>query len=278
MNDITEPKTQGAVNSILGVMTKRQRIVRCPEHETYYLADEIWVGNEVKSQSTCPLCFEAHREEWKAQEEKALREQEEREFQRRIEGACIPYDYRQKDFATFIPEHDSQKKAFSLAQRFVNGFKKAWYGGYGLIFLGTCGTGKTHLACSIMIELIRKYKGFYPKYYRASAIFTAVRDTYRNGSSTTELEAINYFSGLNLLVIDEIGVQKGSDSEKRILFSILENRMTSKLPTILVTNLNAKDLEELVGERLYDRIKSKCVPALFMGPSMRKQATADLFD
>lgn len=278
MNGITEPKTQGAIKSILGVMTKRQRIVKCPEHESYYLADEIWVGNEVKSQTMCPQCFEEHREEREAKEEEAIKEQAEHEIRLRIEGARVPCDYRKKDFSTFIPEHDSQKKALSLAQRFVNGFEKAWDGGYGLIFLGTCGTGKTHLACAIMIELIRKYKGFYPKYYRASAIFTAVRDTYRNGSSTTEEEAINYFSGLSLLVIDEIGVQKGSDSERRILFSILENRMSSKLPTILITNLNAKDLEELVGERLYDRIRARCVPALLMGESMRKPATPDVFD
>ena len=79
-------------------------------------------------------------------------------------------------------------------------------------------------------------------------------------------------------MIDEIGVQKGSDAERRILFSILENRMTDKYPTILISNLNAETLSDLIGERLYDRIKAKCVPALFMGESMRKQATADLFD
>ena len=40
MNNTKEPRTQGVINSILGVMTKRQRIVKCPEHG-YYLADEI---------------------------------------------------------------------------------------------------------------------------------------------------------------------------------------------------------------------------------------------
>lgn len=277
MNNTKEPKTQGAINSILGVMTKRQRIVKCPEHG-YYLADEIWVGEEIKSQSTCPKCREVHQAEWQAEEEKARKAQEEYDLQRRIEGARIPYDYRSKDFSTFKPVNETQQKALALAKRFVKGFEKAWQGGYGLIFLGACGTGKTHLACSIMIELIRKLKGFFPKYYRAAEIFSSVRDTYRNGASTTEEEAINFFSYIPLLVIDEIGVQKGSDAERRILFSILENRMTDKYPTILISNLNAETLSELIGERLYDRIRAKCVPALFMGESMRKQATADLFD
>lgn len=277
MNNTKEPKTQGVINSILGVMTKRQRIVKCPEHG-YYLADEIWVGEEIKSQSTCPQCIEEHREEWKAKEEAFRKQQEEDEIKHRIEGARIPYDYRSKDFSTFKPVNETQQKALALAKRFVKGFEKAWQGGYGLIFLGACGTGKTHLACSIMIELIRKHKGFFPKYYRAAEIFSGVRDTYRNGSSSSEEEAINFFSYIPLLVIDEIGVQKGSDAERRILFSILENRMTDKYPTILISNLNAETLSDLIGERLYDRIKAKCVPALFMGESMRKQATADLFD
>lgn len=80
-----------------------------------------------------------------------------------------------------------------------------------------------------------------------------------------------------MIVIDEIGVQKGSDAERRILFSILENRMTDKYPTILISNLNAESLSDLIGERLYDRIKAKCVPALFMGESMRKPATDAVF-
>ena len=181
MNNTKEPRTQGVINSILGVMTKRQRIVKCPEHG-YYLADEIWVGEEVKSQSLCPQCVEKHREEWKAKEEAFRKQQEEDEIKRRIEATRIPYDYRTKDFSTFNPANETQQKALALAKRFVKGFEKAWQGGYGLIFLGACGTGKTHLACSIMIELIRKHKGFFPKYYRAAEIFSGVRDTYRNGS------------------------------------------------------------------------------------------------
>lgn len=145
MNDTKEPKAQGVINSILGVMTKRQRIVKCPEHG-YYLADEIWVGEEIKSQSTCPQCIEEHREEWKAKEEAFRKQQEEDEIKRRIEGARIPYDYRSKDFSTFKPVNETQQKALALAKRFVKGFEKAWQGGYGLIFLG-CVRDRKNASC-----------------------------------------------------------------------------------------------------------------------------------
>ena len=190
----------------------------------------------------------------------------------------IPLEYQTKDFSTFIQETDSQKAAFKLARRFVKGWEKAKAGGYGLLFLGSCGTGKTHLACAIMIELLKEYAFSYPRYYKASEIFSAVRSTYQAGASTNEEETLKFFSSIQLLVIDEVGVQKGSEAEKRILFSILDNRVTSNKPSILLSNLGPKALEELLGDRLYDRIRSKCVPMLFAGTSMRKPATADLFD
>ena len=190
----------------------------------------------------------------------------------------MPLEYQTKDFSTFIQETDSQKAAFKLARRFVKGWEKAKAGGYGLLFLGSCGTGKTHLACAIMIELLKEYAFSYPRYYKASEIFSAVRSTYQAGASTNEEETLKFFSSIQLLVIDEVGVQKGSEAEKRILFSILDNRVTSNKPSILLSNLGPKALEELLGDRLYDRIRSKCVPMLFAGTSMRKPATADLFD
>ena len=129
-----------------------------------------------------------------------------------------------------------------------------------------------------MIELLKEYAFSYPMYYKASEIFSAVRSTYQAGASTNEEETLKFFSSIQLLVIDEVGVQKGSEAEKRILFSILDNRVTSNKPSILLSNLGPKALEELLGDRLYDRIRSKCVPMLFAGTSMRKPATADLFD
>ena len=147
-----------------------------------------------------------------------------------------------------------------------------------MLFLGGCGTGKTHLACAIMLELLDKYACFYPRYYKVTEIFSAVRSTYQPGATTNDEETIKFFSSIQLLVIDEVGVQKGSESEKRILFSILDNRVTSKKPTILMTNLGIKDCGLVLGDRLYDRIRSKCVPVLFKGGSFRTPATPDVFD
>ena len=273
----TETKNPKAVNTILGKLEIRQVKTMCPLHGEY-LANQVWLSGQIKEISECPECFKLKQAQKAIEEEKARKEEAERNRKQRIVETRMPLEYQTKDFSTFIQETDSQKAAFKLARRFVKGWEKAKAGGYGLLFLGSCGTGKTHLACAIMIELLKEYAFSYPRYYKASEIFSSVRNTYQAGSTTNEEETLKFFSSIQLLVIDEVGVQKGSEAEKRILFSILDNRVTSNKPTILLSNLGPKALEELLGDRLYDRVRSKCVPMLFAGPSMRKPATADLFD
>lgn len=276
MNNTETPKLN-SVNTIFGKLEIRQVKASCPLHGEY-LANEVWLGGQLKEVSECPECFKLNKAQRAIEEEKARKEETEKNRLARIKESRMPLEYQVKDFSTVITETESQRNALAMAKRFVNGWEKAKAGGYGLLLLGGCGTGKTHLACAIMLELIRKHKGFFPKYYRAAEIFSAVRNTYQQGATTNEEETIKFFSSIQLLVIDEVGVQKGSESEKRILFSILDNRVTSKKPTILMTNLGSKDFVWVLGDRLYDRIRSKCVPVLFKGNSMRTPATPDVFD
>ena len=273
----TDSKNLKAVNTILGKLEIRQVKMNCILHREY-LANQVLLGGKLKEISECPECFKLKQAQKAIEEEKAMQEKAQKSRMERIKETRMPLEYQTKDFSTFFQDTESQREAFNMAERFVNGWEKAKAGGYGLLFLGGCGTGKTHLACAIMLELMERYLFVYPRYYKVSEIFSAVRSTYQTGVITNEEEMLKFFSSIQLLVIDEVGIQKGSEAEKRILFSILDNRVTSNKPTILMSNLGPKALAELLGDRLYDRVRSKCVPMLFAGPSMRKPATADLFD
>ena len=149
----TETKNLKAVNTILGKLEIRQVKTMCPLHGEY-LANQVWLSGQIKEVSECPECFKLKEARRAIDEEKARKEEAERNRKQRIVETRMPLEYQTKDFSTFIQETDSQKAAFKLARRFVKGWEKAKAGGYGLLFLGSCGTGKTHLACAIMIELL----------------------------------------------------------------------------------------------------------------------------
>lgn len=263
----------------MGFNMRREKIkCVCVKHGGYE-GEQILIGGRiVYEKSDCPVC---EQEEWEAgrverEREEVLRKKHLRELRlsNLIRQTRMPEEYRTKTFDQFLPDNQSQEAALNLSRRFVNGWQKAKAGGYGLLFLGSCGTGKTHLACAILHNLVEKANG---KYFKACEVFSAIRRTYSSRSEKTEDDVLDFFSNIDLLVIDEIGVQKGSDAEKRILFSILDYRLSGNKPTILLTNLRKTDLKTLLGERLYDRVRSKCVPQLFTGESMRKPATPEVF-
>ena len=82
---------------------------------------------------------------------------------------------------------------------------------------------------------------------------------------------------LDLLVLDELGVQAGSQSEQALLFEVIDARLSENRPTIFLSNLKPKMLAPVIGERIVDRIKGKCVAQQFSGESRRKSLSADVF-
>ncbi|EJF3060091.1 ATP-binding protein, partial [Escherichia coli] len=56
------------------------------------------------------------------------------------------------------------------------------------------------------------------------------------------------------LIIDEVGVQFGSDAEKLIMFEIINTRYEYMKPTILISNQSKDELSAFIGERVIDRM------------------------
>lgn len=249
----------------------------CDEHGAYTMTRTI-LGNVVVCESECPQCAAIRKAREKAEaDEKAAAvaaEEQRRVMERALGRTSIPDEYLDKDFENFIPTTQNEAGALKLARRFVAGWQKAKAGGYGLYFYGNPGTGKSHLACAILRHLL---PGCYGLYTRAQDIIQYIRSTWGNKSDTTSFEANRKFTSVDLLVIDEIGVQAGTPNEQQILFSIIDDRISQGRPTIFLSNLAPNQLAQVLGMRIADRIRGCCVPYRFDGASHRKQPTADVF-
>ncbi|SNB82159.1 DNA replication protein DnaC [Kingella negevensis] len=82
-----------------------------------------------------------------------------------------------------------------------------------------------------------------------------VREAKSYSSTVSESEVIEAFSAYDLLIIDEVGVQSGTEAESRALFDVFNERYQNLKPTILISNLDAADFVAAVGNRIADRIK-----------------------
>jgi DNA replication protein DnaC len=137
-----------------------------------------------------------------------------------------------------------------IIDKFIENFGK---GGTGLIMLGNVGTGKTHVACAVLNAFLSQGK--------CGLILTAlqtvrrIKELYGREADRTEKSALNSFFVPDLFVIDEVGVQRGSETETLILNEIIDGRYVRTKPTILVSNLTVPELTLLVGERSIDRFR-----------------------
>ena len=82
-----------------------------------------------------------------------------------------------------------------------------------------------------------------------------IKDTWAKGSETTETQAIEALVFPDLLILDEVGVQFGSETEKLMLFDVLNERYEKRKPCLLLSNLAIEDVKAFLGERVFDRLR-----------------------
>jgi DNA replication protein DnaC len=187
-----------------------------------------------------------------AQKQQALERREIR--QKRVSDmlnrSAVPRRYLA---ASLDDKQQAQAKAYVEAKAFVDGFDGRLKTGAGMLVWGDVGTGKTHLVCAIANALISQLRPVV--YCTALEAVTLVRATWKRGNDgMTEYDVYARFGDPELLIIDEIGVQMGSDFERMVLTSIADIRSRNCRPTIIVSNLNPEDILGLVGERMFDRL------------------------
>lgn len=182
---------------------------------------------------------------------------------RKIEGmmgrAAIPPRFVSRSLANYRAETDGQKRALRICQRYAHGFSAAGGAretGACLILAGNPGTGKTHLAAGVANYLLQN--GSTAVYITAIAAIRQIRETWQNRTGKTEGQVIQDFVKPDLLIIDEIGVQHGTEAEKLHLFDLINARYEAVKPMIVISNLvltGESSVEQFIGERAYDRLR-----------------------
>lgn len=226
----------------------RTRAEHCERHgdfESRNVFLSVW--------SICPVCAserKASEAAQKAEEERAARANA---WQRRLGESGIPERFRDRTLESFTASTPAQRKALDFAKAYAEGFDEVLNCGRCALFIGKPGTGKTHLAVGIGLQAMRAHR---------TVLFTTVvrairrvKDTWGRHSDETESDAIDALVFPDLLILDEVGVQFGSETEKLILFDVLNERYEKRRPTILLSNLTLAGVQGYLGERVFDRLR-----------------------
>ena len=93
-----------------------------------------------------------------------------------------------------------------------------------------------------------------------------------------KIEYIRLLDRYELLIIDDLGVERSSEYALENIFSVIDWRYRSGRPLIITTNLPLAQLKQetkIEKKRIYDRILERCIPVKIDGVSRREAMAND---
>ena len=96
--------------------------------------------------------------------------------------------------------------------------------------------------------------------------------TFENDNGRNEY--ISRLCRYPLLILDDFGMERGTEYGLEQVFNVIDSRYRSGKPLIVTTNLTLDDLrnpEDTAHSRIYDRLLSMCVPVRFTGENFRQE-------
>jgi DNA replication protein DnaC len=186
----------------------------------------------------------------------------------RLAAAGIPKRYL--DHCTLEGFNDMKQAVLISARRRVQEFVDAWPmtdHGRGLLLMGSCGVGKTHLAVAALVEIIDAGKTGKMLFTNFQDLNQEIQASFDDHSSASKSEILRPLLDADLLVLDELGSQKPTTFVQDILYYIINTRYNGERTTIFTTNytdeLSAgggevdqkpQRLVDRIGERLRSRL------------------------
>ena len=147
----------------------------------------------------------------------------------------ITAQFKQKNLENFIT--NEQNKITKLAaEKFISDFKNFKN---GIIFEGKSGTGKTHISMAICNELLKEN---IPIIFGTLTELVEKYAKFYNNHTDNELTKL--YTKVDLLVIDNLGVEPMNDWFLSKLFTIINERILNELPYIITTNYDRDKLKQ----------------------------------
>lgn len=173
----------------------------------------------------------------------------------RVRASNIPNRFVKKNFSNFETPTAGHTAIFKMAREYVKNYSPDHND--GLLFIGGPGVGKTHLAVSILRELI--LKGYDGVFYNMNDLLDILRATFNASSETREQDILDDLMMVDILVLDDVGAQeKLSPYVLDRFYTLVNGRYQQNKTLIITTNLSQSTLELRLNHRTISRLYEMC--------------------
>ena len=209
-------------------------------------------------------CHKAERE----QQEAAIKERKHFDLVRRLKADGFS-DSAMLDW-TFANDN-GRSPQMHHAHRYVEQWQTLRAENLGLLLWSGVGTGKSFLAGCIANALMEQEVPV-----RMTNFARILNEL--NGSFSDRNEVVDKLCRYPLLIIDDFGMERGTEYALEQIHNIVDSRYRSRKPLIVTTNLTLDEIrhpQNTAHARIYDRLLEMCVPVSCIGVSFRKETAQE---
>ena len=227
--------------------------------EAYFAPDKAAVFGRDRHPAECD-CQRAAREEREAAEKRQKHLDTVEDLKRRGFSDTAMRDW------TF--ENDNGRNPQTAVARFyAEHWETMQAENIGYLFWGGVGTGKSYLAGCIANALMEKEIPVRMTNFAAILNDLAASFEGRN-------EYISRLCRYPLLILDDFGMERGTEYGLEQVYSVIDSRYRSRRPLIVTTNLTLQQIQnppDTAHARIYDRLLEMCAPVRFTGGNFRRE-------
>lgn len=251
--------------------TNAQRLVVVPDAEE--LNSGVHASSTTAEPVVCSLCYGTGMEVFTGKGARRCRCRTHNAQAKLLEAARLPRRYSECSLANYHPESNngSQLRAFNYAYRLVHEYPAI---DRGLLLMGPCGVGKTHLAAAMLRGLVEK--GVPCLFYEFGSLLKEIQGAFDPVGELTEAGLLAPVYESEVLVLDELGASKPTEWVRDTMTQIISRRYNDRKITIFTTNYTDEcaghadeTLEDRIGVRLRSRLYEMCRTVIMDGSDYR---------
>ena len=166
-------------------------------------------------------------------------------------------------------QSDNLKLAFSIAFDFAKS-PEGW-----IVFMGTTGCGKTHLASAIVNY---RYQAKQPALFVVVPEFLDyLRSTFNPDSKVSYDQVFDRVKKAALLILDDFGEQSTTAWAREKLYQVISFRYNARLPTVFTTRYSLDEIMEQIESSISSRLTDRNISNAFniIAPDYRTDATSN---
>ncbi len=171
--------------------------------------------------------------------------------------------YRGNDPAETEKCRNIMSKVFSYCRDYADNFTTA---SDNILMSGRTGLGKTHLSLSIANEVLKK--GYNVLYDSVLNYLNQIENEHF-GRDTSGRNTLEQLMSADLLILDDLGAEYDKPFYVSTIYNIINTRINRRLPTIISTNLDDREMLKKYEERIVSRLLAIYKSFDFVGKDIR---------